>query len=290
MKHTIIITLSLIICFSGCSKQPKTEYVASPDFSEINFANIQTGMTLHEVLDILGVPLSVFGPIQGTSEYILVYTGPSSTSLLRKSDGGDEHIKYHSYSVRINASNHVAKLHNNEAGCEYHEGLDRTIHANENYRRQIGNLKLQSPDGASKVLDSNDPGLYIIVLTRGGCNGDSCDITSAGPLWLHSSMQDMLDRGVVKGFCYLYIGDQPKDFTDSIQLLGKSQANEFYAQTEPAIELTVRDEDSRMLLYKSGTIHSVPPINYLLDENNQPVPYEVVIEIQKWLINKLGSN
>ena len=289
MKRTIIITMSLIICFSGCLKRPKNEYVASPDFSEVNFAKIQPGMTLHEVLDILGVPLSVFGPIQGANEYSLEYTGPSSASLLRKSDSGTEHIKYHGYSVRFDASNLVTKLHNNEVTCEYHEGIDRTIHANENYQRQIGKLKLQSTDGTSRVLDSNDTGLYIIVLTRGGCSGDSCSITSEGPSWLHDSIQEMLDSGIVKEKCYLYIGDQTRAFADSVKLLGKTQASKFYIQTDPAMELTTRDNDSRILLYKSGRIYSVPPISFALDENNQPVPYEVEIRIQKWLINKLGT-
>ncbi|MCK5850968.1 MAG: hypothetical protein KAH23_08635, partial [Kiritimatiellae bacterium] len=211
------------------------------------------------------------------------------TTLLQIADKENKQITFRSYSIRFDAGDHVIKMHSNDAMCAPYQGMEESIFANENYRRTIGKLTLQSPSGVSTVLDSNDLGLYLIVLVRDGCNGSSCSI-NGGPSWLRLAAQDMIDNGILKGMKYLYIGDQPQSFTDSLKLLEESQASKCFVRTEPVIKLTTRDWDSGMLLYKSGILHSVPSVYMAPDENNQFVPYEVEIEIQKWLINNLGSN
>lgn len=287
MRYLTNIILCLSLILAGCPNQTNNDYVASPGFSQEKFSEIHIGMTLQQVLDTLGPPLSVFGPIESSGAFRLNFTCPTFQALSHAVSEGKNYVSYHSYSVKFSKDCLVIGKTSCKANLQRHEGLEQSIHANMNYQHQIGNLTFTSQNGVSIVLDSNDPSLHIILLDK-DCPNGRCSINS-GPFWLQTSMQDMINNRTIKGVKHLYIGDHTGVYLEHSSLISDSKIDGFFIQTKPVIELTARDKDSGILLYKAGMLHSVPFIRLAPNENGQLIPYEIDILVQQWIINKLGQ-
>ncbi len=278
---TVIVGLGLILI--GCSDRPRRKYLAAPGFSPEKFSEITIGATLEQALKALGPPLSIFGPIEGSGGFHLTFTGPTSTSLSVAISDAKKTIEWDNYSLKFSRDCLVTQKILRSDYTAIREGLDLSIHANENFRRSIGDLTLTSASGASIVLNTNEFGLYIILLDKDAPSG-RCSINN-GPSWLQEVMQEKLDDGTLKGVFHVYIGYHPKDYS----LLGDS-IDGLYTQTEPSIGVTNIDRDNGFLLYRAGILHSLPFVQRIPDEHGDPVPYEVGVFVQKWLINNLGQD
>ena len=277
---TVIVCLSLILM--DCSHHVNTKYVASPGFSPEKFSKIPIGATLPQTLDALGPPLSIFGPIEGSGAFSLEFTGPTSASLSKAVSKREKMVQWDSYRMTFSEDGLLTRKISAEASMELREGLGQSIQANENLRRSVGDLTFKAASGASTVLNSNDLGLYMILLDKDAPSG-RCSINE-GPTWLQALMQEMLDDSTLKGIFHVYIGDFPENYS----LLGDS-IDGLYTQTAPPLGLTVLDEDNGFLLYKAGMLHSLPIARWIPDEYGNPMQYEIGVSVQKWLIKKLGQ-
>lgn len=246
-------------------------YIAAPFFSEERFARVRPGMTDEQVRDLLGYPLSRFGPVLGSGRVDWMYAFPASV---------EPPIRYPNFEVSFSPEGTVLSVAVREAGMEDHASLSDRLHSEKNCVRDVGDLCLIRPDTTTDVLKATDPGLYVFLLDHDSVDEGPRSL-NRGPDWFRDAVEGLLRDGTIKAVRHLYIGTHPARYAALVAGLPPEQARRCYLDTVPPVDLTNRDLDSCMLLFKAGRLYSVPVLYYTnLDD---------CIEDQKWLIRKLGT-
>jgi hypothetical protein len=273
MNVRVFIAFLLLVSFTGCGHQP--EYACTPFFKEAGFAKVTPGMSEQDVRDLLGFPLSHFGPVPespGSERFKVTweYTIPASR---------ETPLRFRVFSVEFGADRLVSAKTACEGTWEPSEGCRQSIEAVLQWRRKVGDVVLTRSDGSTGKLRESDPGLYVILFDS-DCRSATCRINT-GPEWFSSALPELLKNGTVAGVKNLYIGKHPDTYQKRVAALAPVSSGEYYLISTPELCLTVRDLDSRMLLYKAGTLWSVPAI-YLQNAGLEA-------DDQKWLIQRLGA-
>jgi hypothetical protein len=99
------------------------------------------------------------------------------------------------------------------------------------------------------------------------------------------AMPELLKNGNIAGVKHLYAGHRPADYEGLVKDLPPETARECYREAEPELNSTVWDSGNRMVLYKAGTIWSVPPDVYVLNGDLAALAAEDL----KWLFHRLGA-
>ena len=268
------ISLLVVLLVGGCGARP--DYVATPFFSEAAFRNIRPGMSEDGVRTLLGYPASRFGPIDDPTGA----KGPKITWNYAAPASWEPPLRFHDFSVTFGPDRLVSGTLTCEASWEWHDGVRQSIEAVQQSRRKIGDVVLTKPDGSTNVLRASDPGLYVILLDRDVSEGPRLN---SGPAWLGEAAPELLRKGSIAGIKHFYMGHRPADYEELVKELSPETARECYLDAEPEFNFTVWDLGSRMVLYKTGTIWSVPPGVYAFANG------DLAADDQKWLILRLGT-
>ncbi len=283
-KYVLIGALAFLIC--GCKGKDNTMY--APGFSEAAMRQVSHGMTTAQVWKLLGNPFECRGPFQESDEFIWEYS-----SLARSHNGavianGKEYVSHIDKSVRFNGDGIVIDVASNESVTEKIEHLEATIDAMRNSVRSVGNLRLKRKDGTVNELQATDSGVHVILLDR-GCSDGNCSINN-GPAWFSAEKAEMMSAGTLKAVHHLHIGAHYDAYQGVLDAQPAADKQHYYTSTEPHIDLTVRDQDSGMLLYASGTLFSVQPIRIVgIDDNGQPIFFDEHSALQHRLILSLSG-
>lgn len=274
MKFQFSYLLLLLVCLGGCGGQP--DYIATPFFSEAAFSKIAVGMSEDRVRDLLGYPVSRFGPTpvspgSAHSKIAWDYTVPASW---------EPSYPYHVFTVTFGPDRLVLGTWAGKGQQEQGEGAKENIERVLRCRRNIGDVVLTGFKESPARLAAGDPGVHVILLDR-DCPAGTCKI-NAGPEWFQDAAPALLQRGTIAGVKHVYIGKHPDRYQEMVKALAPGAAGECYLRTSPGLGVTVQDTDSQMLLYKMGTLWSVTPADGF--------PHaQLGADDQKWLIRRLAT-
>jgi outer membrane protein assembly factor BamE (lipoprotein component of BamABCDE complex) len=283
-KTMLIGTLAFLVC--GCKGKDNTMY--APGFSEEAMQQVSHGMTTAQVWELLGNPFECRGPFQGSDEFVWEYSCLATSSHGTVHADGKEYVSHISKTVRFNHDGIVIGISSNKSSTEKLEHLEATIDAMRNSVRSVGNLRLERKDGTVNELDAADSGVHVILLDR-GCSDGSCSINN-GPAWFSAEKAKMMSAGTIKAVHHLHIGEHHDAYQGVLDAQPAADKQHYYTSTEPHIDLTVRDQDSGMLLYSSGTLFSVHSIHMVgIDDNGQPIFFDEHSALQHRLILSLSG-
>ncbi len=269
MSIRLSILLMFLVCLAGCDR--KACYIAAPFFTEEAFSQVTPGMSESEVRDLIGYPFSRFGPSEPDRTVLWEYSAPGSAK---------PPLLFQHFSVKFGPDGRVVDKLACEGSWEEHEGVQGTIEAFAKSRRMIGDLNLTSLDGASVRMDVKDPGLYVFLLDTDG--GEDTCLINTGPQWFQDAVPALQEQNVITGIRHVYIGARPDLYQNLFNGISAEISRDYFLKVEPELSLTVRDRDSLMLLYRAGTLWSVPPAD------GHPNA-ELGAADQEWLIRRLGA-
>lgn len=196
-------------------------------------------------------------------------------------------VRFNRDGIVIGVASNVSSRGNLESP-ESLEALDATIDAMRNSVRSVGNLRLKRKDGTVHDLNATDSRVHVILLDR-SCSDESCSLGN-GPAWFSAEKAKMMSAGTIKAVHHLHIGEHHDAYQEVLDALPGAEKQHYYTSTEPHIDLTVRDQDSGMLLYSSGTLFSVHPIRIAgIDDNGQPIFFSEQSALQHRLILSLSG-
>lgn len=265
------VSVLAVLLFGGCGSRP--DYVTTPFFSEAAFRSIHPGMTEDEVRALLGYPASRFGPIEDPVK------GTKNTWQYAVPAFWEPPLRFHDFSVTFGSNRLVSSTLACEASWQESPGARQSIEAVQQCRRKIGDMALIRPNGSTNELRASDSGLYVIFLDGDAMAGPRL---SAGPAWLAEALPEFLQQGTVAGIKHFYVGHRAVDYGELVKDLPPETARECYLESAPEFSPTARDSDSRLVLYKAGSIWSVPAI---YPDGNA----DLAVDDQKWLIHRLGA-
>jgi len=265
------VSVLVVLLLGGCSSRP--DYVATPFFSEAAFRNVRPGMTEDEVRNLLGYPASRFGPyedpVKGTKTD-WNYTVPASW---------EPPLGFHTFDVTFGSNRLVSGTLTCEGSWEESDGVRQFTEAIQQCQRKVGDLALIRPDGSTNVLRASGSHLYLILLDSDVSDGPRLN---AGWAWLGEALPELLQQGTVAGVKHLYVGHRAEDYGELVKDLPPETARECYLEAEPEFSPTAWDSGSRLVLYKAGSLWSVPAI--LSGPKG-----DLAVDDQKWLIHRLGA-
>ncbi len=273
MRSQISCLLLFFVYLGGCDS--RSDYIATPFFSEAGFSKIAVGMSEDRVRNLLGYPVSRFGPTGESlgstrSKIQWNYTVPASC---------EAPLRYRVFTVEFGPDRLVSGTLACEGSWETHEGVQDSIEAIVRCRRNVGDVILTGFEESTSVLAASDTGLYVILLDA-DCRAGACQI-NPGPDWFRDAAPNLLQKGTIAGVKHVYIGEHSDRYRELVKTLAPKAAGECYLRAEPALGFTVRDLDSRMLLYTRGTLWSVPGAD-------SPPNAHLGADDQEWLIQHLG--
>lgn len=258
------------VLVQACAKKP--DYVATPFFSEEQFARVRPGMTGDQVRDLLGCPWDRFGPIEqdgGRVDWRYAFAADVTTGP----------VQYQQFEVQFESNGTVRKTHSARVGMDWSEGLADNLLAAQNLKRPVDDFHLIRADGTTEVLKTDDPRVHLILLSTDRPNG-SIRMSSA-PDWLAEEREALSRSGAVVAVEHFYIGENAAEFAKQVKQLGEEEeARNSFVNAKPVVRLTGRDLDVGMLLYKSGALYSMAPL--FLDNHDD------WLADQKWLVRKLA--
>jgi outer membrane protein assembly factor BamE (lipoprotein component of BamABCDE complex) len=267
------LSLALIVCaafLGACSRKP--DYVANPYFSDKKFAQVKPGMTGDEVRDLLGCPLDRFGPIAEDGGRVdWNYTFPAEVTT--------GPVRFHQFTVAFGSDGKVRKAQMNQAGMEWSPGLADSAFSARNLKRRIGAFHLIRSDRSTETLRPDDARLHVILLDRERRGGGAR--INNGPKWFEEERDELLRAGTIASVKHAYLGNDPEEYMTLANPLGAAEARNCFIDVKPAVELSNRDLDSEILLYKSGALYSMPRLPFSNPDDG--------IADQKWLIQRLAK-
>ena len=271
MKSRILFLVLLLSLLGGCERHP--QYSAAPFFSETGFSKVEVGMSENQVRDLLGYPVSRFGPIDPPASTITwEYTAPASSK---------SPLQYQVFFIKFGKDGRVASKLTCSGTWEPHEGVPKTIEAIQKLRRKIGNVVLTGFEGVTGKLQESDPGIYVILLD-GDCPAGICQVNT-GPKWFQETAPQLIEKEIITGIKHFYIGEKPDEYKNRVGSLLPDASNECYLSAQPVLDLTVMDLDSRILLYQAGILWTLPSTYGFTN-------VELAEDDQKWIIQKLGNH
>ncbi len=272
MKTPVAFILPLAALLTACGS--RTDYTATPFFSEAAFRQVRKGMTQSEVRDLVGCPASRFGPVSDS------VTGPRTRWEYSVPTSSKPPMRFKSFSVNFGPDGKVIDSLVCEASWEPSDGAEATIDAIRQSRRKLNDLVLIRPDGSTNILRATDPGLHVILLDR---DAGTKPRLNPGPPWFVEAMPELFQKGKIAGIEHLYLGHYLSEYQQLIQALAPERARECYRYLDAVAEFkpTVRDHDSLILLYKNGELWSLP--------GTYSAHAEAAAEDQQWLLHRLAE-